>query len=657
MVAILLIFAILATAATAGLGYWQVVAAPELTAKAIRSMTPPQETRLARASIVDRNGKVLAQTASLDRLDAHPSNIDPEDREVIVDTLTPILGLDAGQREEHLAKLSSGKAWTWLRTRLTQKQSALVRIAMDDRKLPGLVLEPIDVRAYPRQGGQSGTTLASHLVGFVAGDDRGAYGVEALYDDRLTGADGGSVDIASLAGVDLGLDDVETPPLAMTIDWKLQRQLEKELSTARITTGAKSVNAIVIDPHTGEIVASASVPGYDANNYAEVASDHMGLLRDPNVSEVFEPGSVLKIFTATAALEKGVVTPQTKIKDVPLIEFYKYKVHNSDKKGEGLISVKDVIAMSRNVAIAKIARRLAPNSTQRAAHHLYSMWDKVGIVGTTGVDIASEESGLFCDPDECLWAPVDLANRAFGQGVAVTLMQLATGFSTLVNGGYRVQPHVVLEGDAAQVPKQRVLSPKVARQAQEILVHVTGSRSHYAAGSLIPGYMIGGKTGTAQIWDSKRGQWKDNIFNHNFVGFVGSNKPEYVIAVRIEEPENTVFGQGHIEIKIESYELFRNIAKGVIKHMDIRRSKDPAAGRPIIGTDAARYLTPDRNRAGLRKARQRKQPADAAELTQDEKTAAKAGAAKRGGPRARERAGRSQATGDVDPGSSSGDDT
>ena len=218
--------------------------------------------------------------------------------------------------------------------------------------------------------------------------------------------------------------------------------------------------------------------------------------------------------------------------------------------------------------------------------------EKVGLVGRTGVDIAGEEEGLFCHPDTCGWAPVDLANRAFGQGVAVTLLQLANGFSTLVNGGFRVQPHVVAESDAAKVPKYRVLKPKVARQATEILGHVTGSRTHYARGSLIPGYMIGGKTGTAQIWDSSRGMWKDNIFNHNFVGFVGGNKPEAVIAVRIEEPRNKVHGQGIVEIKIESYELFRNIARGAIKHLGIKKSRDKNAGLPILGTDAARSLTP-----------------------------------------------------------------
>jgi cell division protein FtsI (penicillin-binding protein 3) len=347
------------------------------------------------------------------------------------------------------------------------------------------------------------------------------------------------------------------------------------------------------------------------------------------VSEVFEPGSVMKIFTVTAALESGVVTPQTIINDVDVIEFYKYKVRNSDHKGLGRLRVKDVIALSRNVATARIAQRLAPKSTQRAAHTLYDVWEKVGLAGRTGVDIAGEEAGLFCDPDVCKWAPVDLANRAFGQGVGVTLLQLANGVSTIVNGGYRVQPHVAAESEAARVPKRRVLKPKVARQATEILVHVTGSVPWYAKGALIPGYLIGGKTGTAQIWDNQLGQWKEDIYNHNFVGFVGGNKPEAVIAVRIEEPKAKIRGQGLVDIKIESYELFQNIARGAIKHLDIRRSRDRNAGRPIIGSAAARVLTPQRNA----QARQKVTRAAEAEKRPQGTRASRKDQSKRGGAR------------------------
>jgi len=631
MMALLLIFVMIGSAAVLRLGYWQVVAAPALAVDAITNMTPPKTAEVARAQIVDRDGVVLAQSATFDRLDAHPRDIEPEEREGVVGVLTAILDLSVEEQEAYREKLANGRAWDWLDRRLTHRQSADVRIAQDDRKLPGISLAPRDVRAYPKKGGQGGTTVASHLLGFVAGDGRGAYGVERLYDDRLTGKDLSKVPVASIEGISGGLDleGHEAPPLKLTIDFKLQKQLEKELNTARLANRARSASAIIMDPHTGEILAAASVPGYNANDFAKVASKHPGQLRNPMVSDIFEPGSVMKIFTATAALELGVVTPQTKIKDEPKIKFYKYDVHNSDEKGMGMISVQDAVAYSRNVAIAKTAARLAPKSVQKAAHRLYDLWDKVGLVGKTGVDIAGEEKGIYWDPDESLWAPVDLANRAFGQSVGVTLVQLATGFSTLVNGGYRIQPHVVAEGEQAQVPKERALKAKIARQAQGILTRVTGAVPWYARGALIPGYMIGGKTGTAQIWDSKVGAWKEDAFNHNFVGFVGRNRPDVVIAVRIEEAKYRL-PKGVMDLKIESYELFQMIARGAIKHLGIKKSKDRNAGLPILGTDAARQLTPQRQANAKQQARQEaKRKAAKAERTAKTEKAARGENAKR----------------------------
>jgi cell division protein FtsI (penicillin-binding protein 3) len=622
MVAILLIFAVFGSAAGLRLGYWQVLAAPELTEQAVRSMTPAKVTHVARAEIVDRDGKVIAQTASLDRLDAHPRDIRPEDRAQIITVLGDILDLDAKERESYAETLSSDKAWDWLERRLSLKQSAAIRLARDKGDLPGISLAPQDVRVYPRKGGQTGTTLASHLLGFVRADNRGGSGVELLYDDRLMRVAEEDVDVASVVGIPGGLDGLDARSLELTIDAALQRQLEKELNTARIANQAKSASAIIMDPHTGAILASASVPGYDANDFARVARDSEKRLRDPVVSNIFEPGSVMKIFTVTAALESNVVTPQTKIRDENQIEFYKYTVRNSDHKALGTLTVKDVIARSRNVATAKIAQRLAPRSTQAAARRLFDLWQKVGMTDKTGVDIGAEEAGTWYDPDEKDWAAVDLANRAFGQGIAVTLVQLATGFSTIVNGGYRVQPHVVADSDIADVPRQRVLKAKVARQGRDILMHVTGSVPWYAKGSLISGYMIGGKTGTAQIWDSRRGDWKKDRFNHNFVGFVGGNKPEAVIAVRIEEPKPKIKGQGIIQLKIESYELFQMIARGAIRHLDIRKSRDPDAGKPIIGTDAARVLTPDRNRQAKQRDK-RKARKEAAKAVSSEKSARK----------------------------------
>jgi membrane peptidoglycan carboxypeptidase len=263
------------------------------------------------------------------------------------------------------------------------------------------------------------------------------------------------------------------------------------------------------------------------------------------------------------------------------------------------------------------------------------------------VDLAFEEAGLAADPGRDHWERIDLANAAFGQGVSTSLLQLATGYAPFMNGGFRVQPHVVVAGDAARVAPVRVLRPKVARQTQDILTWVTGSVYRYAKGALIHGYLIGGKTGTAQIWDSRKGRYKGSRFNHTFVGFVGSERPDVVIALRIEEA--VPIDLKPLDLEIESFEAFNMVAQAAIDHLGIRRSKDPDAGWPIRGTSAARMLTPDRarvtrpERPGGRGERAAARSDRAA--TRADRAARGTGGADRGAPRVRER--RSGAAGDA----------
>ncbi len=629
MVVILLVFAVIGTAAGVRLGYWQVVAADELSAQIdeVKTRSEAASRQVLRADIVDRHGVVLAKTSSFDKLVAYPDIIDPDDLEPSVQLLSVLLDLSARDKLDYLetlrAGLEEGSRFVVLEGKLTLKQSENVRDALDDKLLPGYDVEATDVRYYPRKGGEPETSLASHVLGFVRADGRGGEGLERYYDDRLTTIDPALVDMATVDGTAVTLQGIEPEPLQLTLDAKLQRAVEKELHTAYLATRAKSVSALVMDPQTGAILAAASVPAYDAEDYAEVASEDMSRLRNRVFSDQYEPGSVMKIFTATAALDLGLVTPDTIIADQKKLEFWKYTVRNADHGSKGNLKVKDVIALSRNVATAKIARKLAPNSTQKAAHRLFGFWQKVGMGGPTGVDISGEAAGNWYDPDEREWSAVDLANRAFGQGVSVTLPQLARGISTFVNGGYLVQPHLVADSGTAQVEPERVLRAKTARQAKDILRHVTGSVPWYAKGSLIPGYEIGGKTGTAQIWDSAKGQWKESRFNHSFIGFVGGRRQEYVITVRLEEPVPIEISQGRIPLRIESYQLFQMVARTTIDQLKMKKSKNPEAGLPIVGSAAARELDPVRNRQAIAASRASKAP-EAPNASKATKAAAKA---------------------------------
>jgi cell division protein FtsI/penicillin-binding protein 2 len=602
MLLVLLAFAVVATAASVRLGQWQVVEADKLSSQMRTAMarSKAEANRIVRADIVDRRNKVLAQSSTYDQLVAYPNTMDPTEVESIVELVGAVLDLEPRKQERYRKTLEQAIAedakFIVLKDKITLDQSEAVHDLREEDLIDGIGLYSREDRVYPRKGGEPGTTLASHVLGFVQADGRGVSGVESYFDKRLTEPDPETVELASIDDSGISLAGLELEPLQLTIDFRLQRQVEKELYAAYESNRAKSASAIVMDPRTGAILAAATVPAFDAGNFAAIANSGMDGLRNRLFQDQYEPGSVMKIFTVTAALDLGVVTPNTIIRDQNKIEFWKYTVRNADHQSLGPLKVKDVIARSRNVATAKIARKLAPSNTKRAAERLYQLWEKVGLTGRTGVGVTGEGYGSWCDPDSCPWMPIDLANRAFGQAISVTLPQLARGLSTIVNGGYRVQPYLAEESEQARVERERVLTKQTARQAKDILRHVTGSVPWYAKGSLIPGYDVGGKTGTAQIWNSKKKQWKKKRFNHSFVGFIGGRKQEYVIAVRLEEPVPITVEQGLLPLNVESYELYRRVALATIDNLKMKKSKRPSAGLPIIGTDAARVLTPQRNR-------------------------------------------------------------
>lgn len=582
------------------LAYWQVVMGPDLAARAMGQIQKTADVPAVRGDILDRNGRVLATTAYRDSLGARPDQMDDDDRQVIADGLGTILDLDEAARTQLLEQtLKPDRKYAVISRELTEDQSRLVRELIATRQVRGLELLPHPIRVYPNPGGQPGTSLASQLLGMVQGSTgTGHYGIEGYYDAVLAGtprrvalarAGGGEGELVLDPGVD-GRD------IRLSIDASLQLQLEKELYLAWTADDAQRVSGIVMDPDNGEILAWASVPGYDAN---DIAGTSGALFQDPNASQVYEPGSVMKMLTATAALESKTVSPTSRIMDSAVIRFGPDKVRNADKGAMGRIPFRDVIAYSRNVGVSKVAKRLG-RTTPRASRVLYRTWQKLGIGQRTGVDVAGEVAGIAADPDRNPWAPIDLANRSFGQGVAVTLIQLVNAFAPMAGGGMRVQPHFLVSIDDEAQPAQepvRVMKKKTARQVRSLLMHVTGGVSYYAKGSLIRGYEVGGKTGTAQIWRERQAKYDFDTFNFTFVGFVGGDVPEAIVAIRIHEADPVIKKAGDLRLNITSYELFRRVANGVIDSLDIGRSSDPNAGLPEAGSEAERVLgTADKRR-------------------------------------------------------------
>jgi cell division protein FtsI (penicillin-binding protein 3) len=579
-------FLIGSSALIARTAYWQVVRGQEMGVKAAAQTSVRVTLPSRRGEIYDRSGTVLLATSvARDRLVASTDKLTAAQRRQTGDQLVSVLGLDEAAESTLRAKLASGKVYTILARGLEPEASDRVRSLMGTRQVFGLSLEAEPQRVYPQAGGGPHSTLAAQLLGFVNRDGTGQYGVEQSYQTTLAGQPRILTATRDANGRAM-LDDAQVvqpgvlgEDLRLTIDAGLQLSVEQELLAAYIADGAKSVSAVVMDPYTGEVYAEASYPSYDANQYQAVAAKSPSRFIDPLVSTVYEPGSVFKFMTATAALERGTVTTTTKIKDTGTLRLDggHSRIDDADNKPMGWMTFEDGIAYSRNVVASKVALMLGKNTATSSAA-LHDMWLRLGFGARTGIDVAGEVKGLVNDPGIQPWRQIDLANGSFGQGVAVTPMQLAAAYAVLMNGGTRIQPHVVQavgDQEVTEPTGERVIDAGLSSTLVGMMSHVIDEVPFYRDRTLVPGYYVGGKTGTAQIWDPTmydgRGGWKRNLFNYSFVGFIARQEhhPDLVVAVRIEEGTPTVARVGHLEMPVMSFELFRRIATNAITTPDL----------------------------------------------------------------------------------------
>jgi cell division protein FtsI/penicillin-binding protein 2 len=596
------VFAVGSMALVVRTAYWQVVRGAELTKLADAQTTTTVELTSRRGEIYDRTGTVLlATTVDRDRLVAAPARLTPDQRAATEATLTRLLDLDESAVSQLHERLISDKAYVILAHGIEPSMSERIRQAVKAGQAYGISLESEPERVYPQAGGGPDSSLAAQLLGFVNRDSQGQYGVEQYYQDTLGGSPRVLVARRDPNGKAMPeTAEVQQPgtagqDLRLTIDASLQLAVEQELLAAWIGDKAKSASAVVLDPYTGEVYAEATYPSYDANDYRTIASQAPQRFIDPVVSNVYEPGSVFKMMTSVAALEDGVVTRSTKIKDVGTLRLDggRTKIDNANRKGMGWITFEDGIAYSRNVVAAKVALMLG-DTVGEAAARLYEAWTRLGYGAPTGIDVSGEVAGIVRDPAIQPWREIDLANGAFGQGVAVTPIQLATAYAALLNGGTLVQPHVVKaigEHDVETTTRGQAVDPAITPDLIRMMEHVIDEVPYYRDRTKVPGYDVGGKTGTAQIWDPTadggKGAWKHNLFNYSFVGYIAREKgvPDLVIAVRIEEGTPTVARVGQLEMPVMVFELFRRIATNAITTPDLLA--DRPRPQPVGTTDAA----------------------------------------------------------------------
>jgi cell division protein FtsI (penicillin-binding protein 3)/stage V sporulation protein D (sporulation-specific penicillin-binding protein) len=389
---------------------------------------------------------------------------------------------------------------------------------------------PEEKRAYPQ------LSVASQVIGFAGTDNKGLGGLEVQYDRNLTGKIGRQTIVRDPFG--RAINTVSMTPeqegknLFTTIDSKIQANAEQVLRQTIRQWHAKSATAIVLDPHTGAVIAMAQAPGYDANNSSRVPQ---ALLTNHAVTDVFEPGSVFKVVTVAGALTEGLVTPDSKFVLPPCIQVADKCIHDAETRGTQTMSVAKILSYSSNVGAITIAEKLG-------ASQLMNWIDRFGFGKSTGLDFPGESIGIVPSyPTQ--WSGTTIGNVPIGQGIAVTPIQIASAYAAIANGGVWIQPHLVdrVGGRTLHGFKhRRVVSPAVDQELKKMLTGVVDEHGATGNAAQIPGYTVAGKTGTAQI-PGPHG-YTTGKYVASFVGMVPVKNPRLLVLVSVEEPRSAIYG-------------------------------------------------------------------------------------------------------------------
>jgi cell division protein FtsI/penicillin-binding protein 2 len=479
--------------------------------------TPRFPLHAQRGSIWDRSGDLVAAERYTFAVFAAPYEI--LDASVFSGIVAPHLGRDRAE----IAALVTDRTQRWVS--LDAEVPMATARTLRDLQITGLHLQRRARRAYPL-GDE-----AAHITGFVDAEGHSHYGLEAWYDDFLRGREG------SYAG-NFGSDPrafrapVDGSDLILTIDRGIQRAAARALRDAVAAETATGGSAIVLDARTGAVLASTSVPTYDPADYAAADPEWY---RDPVVAALYEPGSVLKAVTVSAAIDRGAVPIGWTYEDEGSISVNGMVIMNWDGLPHGTATLTDLLQQSLNVGAVRVAQALGPD-------RFYDALAAFGFGALTGVDLASESPGIVAWPDaDETWFEGNLATNSFGQGIAATPLQMAAAMAAIANDGRLMRPYLVSEivsadGQVRHIrpqPVRDVIAPETARRTRRMLADVVSGRVTQAA---IPGYTVAGKTGTSQIPTEDGYEEHDTIAS--FVGMVPADDPRLVILVKVDRPDS-----------------------------------------------------------------------------------------------------------------------
>jgi cell division protein FtsI (penicillin-binding protein 3) len=501
-----------------------------------------------RGPILDRNGHPLAVSVDADSVYAVPQDI--ENPAQTAAALARPLGLDPAERRELQALLSKNRAFAWVRRKVDPATARAVR----DLQLDGVGFLTENRRYYPQR------ELAAHVIGYVGLDNTGMSGIEYSFEDAIKGRAAKVVIRTDARRRALGHTEkpsTDGSTVVLTIDEAIQHVAERELEKAVADTGSTAGVAVVMDPQTGEILALANRPTFNPNRYGAYPSARW---RNRAVTDVYEPGSIFKVVTAAAGLQEKVVAAEEMIDcGHGAIEVAGIRVN--DHQVFDHLTFRDVMAKSSDVGVARVAQRLGRENFNRYLRGF-------GFGAPTGVDLPGEAAGLLRPTSR--WSALSLVSLSFGQEVGVTALQMTAAAAAIANGGYLMKPVIVRQvvdpqgrvtREARPSAVRRVLEPETVDALTDVLrTVVQRGTGHRAA---IPGYVVAGKTGTAQKVEPSG---KYSMIDHvaSFVGFAPASRPAIVVLVSLDSPKGPKNQGGDVAAP-----LFARIAEPALRRLAV----------------------------------------------------------------------------------------
>ncbi len=552
--------------------YWQFIKGAELKSGAIQQQTLDSVVSSKRGIIYDRNGKVLAQSISVQTVTASPAEVKKSGKaDEISETLAKILGKDEDDIKKQITKNSS---YEIVARKIDNEKAEKIRKA----ELKGIYLIEDSKRTYPY------SSLASHVIGFVGTDNQGLNGIEMVYDKYLKGMPGRMISSKSASGTEMPfeyekyINPENGANLVLTIDEVIQHFVEEELKQAVADYDVENGAAcIIMNAKTGEILAMATYPDYDLNapftlpediekeldelkgdEYDKAYSERLNKLwRNKAVVDSYEPGSTFKPFTAAMALEENLVSTNEFFSCSGGLQVNDYYIRCWKSGGHGQVSFAEGFENSCNPVFMNLGARVG-------AERFIKYYKKFGFMDTTGFDLPGEATGSFHSASR--FNDVEIATSSFGQTFIITPLQLITAYTAITNGGVMVRPHIAKElvDDDGNVIKKfeteiirQAISKETADTIRDILEGVVENGT--SKNAFIRGYRLAGKTGTSEKFPRGNGKYVAS-----FVGFAPANDPEIIGLIMLDEP----MGESHMGGAIAA-PTFKKIFDEVLRYMDI----------------------------------------------------------------------------------------